>query len=546
MKSTSPVAIAPKPQNGVSSSRKRQNRHEEQEIPADYSHNSELDADVDSDGANASLFDTTTPTHQDIQDVINSLGMLPRKRPARKKTSPEQLAELVSVFEKTDSPSFETREVLSKKLGMSNREIQIWFQNRRGKVKRERLQAENPGMKKSASSRSTSNNQTPVSRYPKAIIQAPMSMSQYQAFGNARLSPLMINPTMAMNPQFGPISPTAMGILRYPQSPTGQMMMHPMMYASNGMSYLTPQMPGQQMPNMPMQQMPIIPVQQMIPTIPIQQMLPGLQMPRHQMSNQYIQGETTTSNTQVTNTTAGINQHQFNNIQSSSSLAALEQDLNQVSPSSAPPLAPETSTPHPTPMLPSPDKTVKQAAAKLSHNPTLTSPLKLSTTSRLETAPIVSPTFWVPGFEQGMSPTTSAFPSGMSPMTYQFPSYYFTQQPWGSPTNAGSTNLPSTPTLAGPTQQPTYAQNTSSNTSLGRTSNSISKNLQLDNTTLGKAYGSNYVYHSDANAGSQDYTPRRPPQLVIPQHASQEAPLINSAADALLTAADILAERQRT
>ncbi|ORX90967.1 hypothetical protein K493DRAFT_54831 [Basidiobolus meristosporus CBS 931.73] len=54
----------------------------------------------------------------------------------RKRITPEQLKELLAMFEQTDTPSFEVRESLSKKLNMTNREIQVWFQNRRAKVNR--------------------------------------------------------------------------------------------------------------------------------------------------------------------------------------------------------------------------------------------------------------------------------------------------------------------------------------------------------------------------------------------------------------------------
>ncbi|KAF9897536.1 hypothetical protein BX616_005395, partial [Lobosporangium transversale] len=54
----------------------------------------------------------------------------------RKRITPEQLEDLVGLFEKTDTPSFEIRESLAKKLGMTNREIQVWFQNRRAKANR--------------------------------------------------------------------------------------------------------------------------------------------------------------------------------------------------------------------------------------------------------------------------------------------------------------------------------------------------------------------------------------------------------------------------
>ncbi|RKP37132.1 homeobox domain-containing protein, partial [Dimargaris cristalligena] len=54
----------------------------------------------------------------------------------RRKVSDEQLVLLVEVFDQTDTPNHEIRENLSKKLGMTNRDVQVWFQNRRAKVNR--------------------------------------------------------------------------------------------------------------------------------------------------------------------------------------------------------------------------------------------------------------------------------------------------------------------------------------------------------------------------------------------------------------------------
>ncbi|RCH78439.1 hypothetical protein CU098_001539, partial [Rhizopus stolonifer] len=56
----------------------------------------------------------------------------PRKRT---RTSPEQLAILEESFNLNPSPNSRTREQLSLQLGMPERSIQIWFQNRRAKVK---------------------------------------------------------------------------------------------------------------------------------------------------------------------------------------------------------------------------------------------------------------------------------------------------------------------------------------------------------------------------------------------------------------------------
>ncbi|KAI7886784.1 homeobox-domain-containing protein [Lichtheimia hyalospora FSU 10163] len=56
----------------------------------------------------------------------------PRKRT---RTSPNQLAVLERTFTSYPSPSGRLREQLSKQLGMTERSIQIWFQNRRAKEK---------------------------------------------------------------------------------------------------------------------------------------------------------------------------------------------------------------------------------------------------------------------------------------------------------------------------------------------------------------------------------------------------------------------------
>ncbi|OAD70346.1 Homeodomain-like DNA binding domain-containing transcription factor, partial [Phycomyces blakesleeanus NRRL 1555(-)] len=56
----------------------------------------------------------------------------PRKRT---RASPEQLGILEKTFNINPSPNNRVREQLSQQLSMSERSIQIWFQNRRAKVK---------------------------------------------------------------------------------------------------------------------------------------------------------------------------------------------------------------------------------------------------------------------------------------------------------------------------------------------------------------------------------------------------------------------------
>ncbi|KAJ3332818.1 Mix paired-like homeobox [Gonapodya sp. JEL0774] len=79
----------------------------------------------------------TTPEHSP-----NSAATNPSIRPRvfkypRKKTTPDQLEILVRVFEETDNPDFFLRERISAMTGMANKEVQIWFQNRRAKLLRE-------------------------------------------------------------------------------------------------------------------------------------------------------------------------------------------------------------------------------------------------------------------------------------------------------------------------------------------------------------------------------------------------------------------------
>jgi len=68
------------------------------------------------------------PSAEDDGDPLN--------KKKRQRTSPDQLAILEQIFQTDKMPNQQTRVQLADQLGMSSRRVQIWFQNKRAKVKR--------------------------------------------------------------------------------------------------------------------------------------------------------------------------------------------------------------------------------------------------------------------------------------------------------------------------------------------------------------------------------------------------------------------------
>ncbi|CAO3671632.1 unnamed protein product [Rhizopus stolonifer] len=61
-------------------------------------------------------------------------------RPKRKRISSHQLEVLTNIFEQIKTPNHQLREHTAKELNMTNREVQVWFQNRRAKLNRKKAQ----------------------------------------------------------------------------------------------------------------------------------------------------------------------------------------------------------------------------------------------------------------------------------------------------------------------------------------------------------------------------------------------------------------------
>lgn len=70
-------------------------------------------------------------------DSMNKRGTGPR--PKRKRATPSQLLILTQIYEQTDGfPSTELRKQLALQLGLTPRTVQIWFQNKRQSLKKQK------------------------------------------------------------------------------------------------------------------------------------------------------------------------------------------------------------------------------------------------------------------------------------------------------------------------------------------------------------------------------------------------------------------------
>jgi hypothetical protein len=77
-----------------------------------------------------------TKTNFSFPPSVTTCEQIMPQKVKRKRITQEQLQDLVAMFEQTDTPSYDVREKLAKKLNMTNREVQVWFQNRRAKANR--------------------------------------------------------------------------------------------------------------------------------------------------------------------------------------------------------------------------------------------------------------------------------------------------------------------------------------------------------------------------------------------------------------------------
>ncbi|KNC99776.1 uncharacterized protein SPPG_05154 [Spizellomyces punctatus DAOM BR117] len=106
-----------------------QSDHEEQ--PVDDLDDHDMESDVEEvDEPNPKALEMSSTSTE-----MTTTGKTPQKPRRRPRATPEQLAILEETYKVNTSPRGRLRAELAKRLGMTERSVQVWFQNRRAKVK---------------------------------------------------------------------------------------------------------------------------------------------------------------------------------------------------------------------------------------------------------------------------------------------------------------------------------------------------------------------------------------------------------------------------
>jgi len=122
----------------------------------------------------------------------------------RQRTSPDQLAILEQIFTTDKMPNQQTRVHLADQLGMSSRRVQIWFQNKRAKVKRSVSKPDGDDCSSPNELRESSSSMSPLSSPSSPFVPN----DDESPFQSPSLSPAVVPKMSTYKPSLQPLDAT--------------------------------------------------------------------------------------------------------------------------------------------------------------------------------------------------------------------------------------------------------------------------------------------------------------------------------------------------